>query len=159
MLGSVSLLMLIMWFAARLACNAHPDQIRDPRYVSVDQLARDPKNAALEFQLRFAAKDLLLAGELVSGKMADMIRERLRSCEGNMEPCEKERRDLKDKITGSASLLELSPARAVVEVTTFISNENPQTVTLDLIPAGQVWKVTQTREGSIRPPDAGPVAP
>src|ERR1700690_782816 len=71
MLGSVSLLMIIMWFAARIACNAHPDQIRDPRYVSVDQMAVDPKNAALEFQLRFAAKDYLLAAELVSGKMAD----------------------------------------------------------------------------------------
>ena len=71
MLGSISLLMIIMWFAARLACNAHPDQIREPRYVSVDQLARDPKNAALEFQLRLVSKDYLLAGEIGTGKMAE----------------------------------------------------------------------------------------
>ena len=155
MLGSISLLMIIMWFAARLACNAHPDQIRDPRYVSVDQLARDPKNAALEFQLRYVGKDYLLAGEIVTGKMADKIHELLSACEGNVEGCDKERLALKDKVTGTAALLDMSPARATVEVTTYVNNENPQTVTLDVVPSGQVWKVAQSREGSTRKPDAG----
>ena len=155
MLGSISLLMIIMWFAARLACNAHPDQIRDPRYVSVDQLARDPKNAALEFRLRYVAKDYLLAGEIVTGKMADKIHELLSACENNVEGCDKERLALKDKVTGTAALLDMSPTRATVEVTTYVNNENPQTVTLDVVPSGQVWKVAQSREGSTRRPDAG----
>ncbi len=159
MLGSVSLLMIIMWFAARLACNAHPDQIRDPRYVSVDQLARDPKNAALEFQLRYVAKDYLLAGELVSATMADKIHELLKFCEANVDTCDKDRLALKDKVIGSATLLELLPARAKVEVTTLINNANPQTVTLDLIPSGLVWKVTQSHDGGTPPPVGGPAVP
>jgi hypothetical protein len=158
MLGSVSLLMIIMWFTAKLACNAHPDQIRDPRYYSVDQLARDPKNAAFEFQLRYVAKDYLVAGELVSGKMAEKIRELLKFCEGNMDSCEKDRLALKDKITGTAALLEQSPSRATVEITTLINNENPQTVTLDLVPSGLVWKVTESRDGSMRRTDSVPSA-
>jgi hypothetical protein len=155
MLGSVSLLMIIMWFAARIACNAHPDQIRDPRYVSVDQMAVDPKNAALEFQLRFVAKDYLLAGELVWGIMADKIHDLLTFCENNPDTCEKDKLALKDKVTGSSTLWELTPSHASVEVTTLINGENPQTVTLDLIPSGKIWKVTQSREGSTRRPDAG----
>ncbi len=159
LLGSVSLLMVIMWFAARLACNAHPDHIRDPRYVSVDQLARDPKNAALEFQLRFVSKDVLLAGELVTGKMADSLRELIRACEGNTDGCGKERDALKNKVTGTANLLEMSPASAVVEVTTYISNVEPSTSVLDLVPVGQVWKVSQSRPRRTAQPAADPMAP
>ncbi len=159
MLGSISLLMIIMWFAARLACNAHPDQIREPRYVSVDQLARDPKNAALEFQLRLVSKDYLLAGEIVTGKMAEKIHELLTACERNVESCDKERLALKDKVTGTATLLDTSPTRATVEVTTYVNNENPQIVTLDVVQSGLVWKVAQSREGSTRKPDAGAAGP
>ncbi len=158
MLGSISLLMIIIWFAAKLACNAHPDQIRDPRYVSVDQLARDPKNAALEFQLRYVSKDYLLAGEIAAGKMADKIHELLTFCEGNVDSCEKDRLALKDKVTGTAALISVSPGHATAEVTTYVNNENPQTVTLEMAPSGQVWKVAQSREGSTRPPDAGTLA-
>ena len=159
LLGSVSLLMIIIWFAARLACNAHPDHLRDPRYVSVHQLAVDPKNAALEFQLRFVSKDVLLAGELVTGKMTDTLRELIRACEGNMEPCEKDRDALKNQVTGSAKLLELAPKRAVVEVTTYIRNENPSTSVLELEPVGQIWKVSQSRPSSKTQPSAEPMTP
>jgi hypothetical protein len=158
MLGSISLLMIIIWFAAKLACNAHPDQIRDPRYVSVDQLARDPKNAALEFQLRYVGKDYLSAGEIAAGKMAEKIHELLTFCEGNVDSCEKDRLALKDKVTGTAALISVSPGHSTVEVVTYVNNENPQTVTLEMAPSGQVWKVAQSREGSTRTPDAGTVA-
>lgn len=151
MLGSVSVLTIIMWFAGRLACNAHPDHIRDPRYVSVDQLARDPKNAGLEFALRLASKDILLAGEIATGTMADKIRELIRSCEGNMDGCAKEQAALKNKITGTASLLEMNPKRALVEVTTYTSNENPHTSLLQLVPVGQIWKVEQSRDVQKQP--------
>jgi hypothetical protein len=157
MLGSVSLLMIIMWFAARLACNAHPDHIRDPRYVSVDQLARDPKNAGLEFALRFASKDILLAGEIATGAMGDKIRELIQSCEKNVDGCAHEREALKNKITGTASLLEMSPKRALVEATTYTSNENPHTTLLELVPVGQGWKVAQAREVEKKPEAAEPL--
>jgi hypothetical protein len=157
MLASVSVLLVIMWFAARLACNAHPDHIRDPRYVSVEQLSRDPKNAALEFELRFTSKDLLLAGEIATGEMADKIRELLRNCEGNMESCEHDRQALKNKVTGSVALLEMNPKRATAEVTTYVSNENPHTSVLDLVLDGQVWKVAQARDAEKK--SATPGAP
>ena len=157
MLGSVSVLMIIMWFAAKLACNAHPDHLREPRYVSVDQLARDPKNAALEFQLRLTSKDYLLAGEIASGKVADKIHELLSFCEQNADTCEKERLALKDKVTGTAALIDTTPGRAVVEVTTYISGASPKTVTLDVAPLGQVWKVTQSRDGGALVPAADSV--
>ena len=155
MLGSVSLLMIIMWFAARIACNAHPDHLRDPRYVSVDQLAVDPKNAALEYQLRFVGKDYLLAGELVSGKMSDKIHDLLKFCENNVDTCEKDKLALKDKVTGTSTLMEVTPSHASAEVTTLINNENPQTVTLSLVPSGQIWKVAESRDGGARRPDTG----
>jgi hypothetical protein len=146
MLASVSALMVIMWFAARLACNAHPDHIRDPRYVSVSQLAHDPKNAALEFELRFVSKDILLASEIATGAMADKLRELLRNCESNVESCEHDRQALKNKVTGSVALLEMGPKRASVEVTTYVSNENPHTSVLELALDGEVWKVAQSRD-------------
>ena len=155
MLGSVSLLMIIMWFAARIACNAHPDHLRDTRYVSVDQLAVDPKNAALEYQLRFVGKDYLLAGELVSGKMSDKIHDLLKFCENNVDTCEKDKLALKDKVTGTSTLMEVTPSHASAEVTTLINNENPQTVTLSLVPSGQIWKVAESRDGGARRPDTG----
>ena len=157
MLGSVSVLVIIMWFAARLACNAHPDHIRDPRYVSVAQLARDPKNAGLEFQLRLTSKDVLLAGEIATGTMGDKIRELIQACERNPDACERDRAALKNKITGTASLLEMNSKHAIVEVTTYTSNEDPHSVVLDLVPDGQVWKVTQSRESEKKVPVAAAV--
>lgn|GEM_PF-2296086 len=151
MLGSVSILMIIIWFSARLACNAHPDHIRDPRYVSVDQLSRDPKNAGLEFALRLASKDVLLAGEIATGAVADKVRELIQSCETNMDACAREREALKNKVTGTARLLEMNPKRALVEVTTYTSNENPQTKQLELVPVGKVWKVAQSRDVETKP--------
>ena len=158
MLGSVSALMIIMWFAAKLACNAHPDHLREPRYVSVSQLARDPKNAALEFQTRFTAKDYLLAGEIASGPMADKIHELLTFCEANTDVCERDQIALKDKVTGTAALMDSTPAKATVEITTYVNGASPKTVTLDLVPVGQVWKVTQSRDGSLQPVDADAAA-
>jgi len=154
MLSSISVLVIIMWFAARLACNAHPDHIRDPRYVSVAQLARDPKNAGLEFQLRFASKDVILAGEIATGAMGDKIRELIQACERNPDVCERDRAALKNKITGTASLLEMNSKHAIVEVTTYTSNEDPHSVVLELVPDGQVWKVTQSRESEKKVPVA-----
>lgn len=148
MLGSVSLLMVIMWFAGRLACNAHPDHLRDPRYVSVDQLARDPKNAGLEFQLRMRGKDYLLANELATGQVADSLRGLLQICESNLDDCSKERDALKNKVTGSASLLAMTGQRATVQVTTYVSNEDPRTTRMELEPVNLVWKVRESREVS-----------
>ena len=91
--------------------------------------------------------------------MADKIHELLTFCEGNMDACEKNRLALKDRVTGTATLWDTSPSRATVEVTTLINSENPQTVTLDLIPSGLVWKVTQSREGGAQRPDAGSALP
>jgi len=158
MLGSISMLVIIMWFAARLACNAHPDHIRDPRYVSVAQLARDPKNAGLEFQLRFVSKDVILAGEIATGTVGDKIRELIQACERNLDACERDREALKNKITGTASLLEMNSKHAIVEVTTYTSNEDPHSVVLELVPDGQVWKVTQSRESEKKVPVAATLA-
>ena len=123
------------------------------------EIFRDPKNAALEFQLRFSAKDYLLAGEIASGKMAERIRELLAFCEANVDACEKDRLALKDKVTATAALLEASPSRAVVDVTTYVNNANPKAVTLELVPMGQVWKVTQSRDGSAQTAGAANPAP
>lgn len=155
MLGVVSIAMIIMWFAAKLACNAHPDHLREPRYVSVNQLARDPKNAALEFQLRITSKDYLLAGEIASGKVAEKIHELLSFCEANVDTCEKQRLELKDKVTGTAALIDATSGHALVEVTTYVNGENPKTVTLDVAPFGQVWKVIQSKDGGALPSGAG----
>ena len=96
----------------------------------------------------------MLAGEIASGKVADKIHELLSFCEQNVDTCEKERLALKDKVTGTSALIDTTAGRAVVEVTTYINGVSPKTVTLDVAPLGQVWKVTQSRDGGALAPAA-----
>ena len=49
MLGILGLMTIIMWALARGACNYHPPkETRVPRKVTIEELAHDPKNAAVE---------------------------------------------------------------------------------------------------------------
>ena len=55
MLGVIGIMTLCMWIFARGGCNYHPPkETRDPRKIDLVDLARDPKDAALEFELRWS---------------------------------------------------------------------------------------------------------
>ena len=73
MLGAMSALTLVAWFAARLACNAHPDQVREPKHFSTKDLAADPKNAAFEFHHSFETGDYTTALDLAGGEMKKIV--------------------------------------------------------------------------------------
>ena len=91
--------------------------------------------------------------------MSDKIHDLLKFCENNVDTCEKDKLALKDKVTGTSTLMEVTPSHASAEVTTLINNENPQTVTLSLVPSGKIWKVAESRDGGARRPDTAAAVP
>ena len=67
MLGVIGIMTLCMWVFARGGCNYHPPkESRDPRKIELVDLAREPKDAALEFELRLSMKSFGGALELAS---------------------------------------------------------------------------------------------
>ena len=75
MLGVIGIMTLCMWVFARGGCNYHPPkESRDPRKVELVELARDPKDAAMEFELRWSTKSFGGAAELAKGPMVEQVK-------------------------------------------------------------------------------------
>src|SRR5262245_50252265 len=67
MLGVMGFMTIVLWAFARGGCNYHPPrETRRPRPVKTEELARDPKDAALEMQQRLIQYDFDGALELAT---------------------------------------------------------------------------------------------
>jgi hypothetical protein len=141
MLAIISVATLVMWGAGRAACNHHPPrETRRPRHVATAELARDPKNAAIEMQQRWATHNFSGALELATDKVAQQVQKELQACEADADACQKRHETLKGRVMTVGTLLEREANSARVRVTS-IDQGKPDSYVLQLEQAGPIWKV------------------
>jgi hypothetical protein len=117
MLSVVAIMTLCMWVFARGGCNYHPPkESRDPRKVELSELAREPKDAAMEFELRWSTKSFGGAAELAKGPMVEQVKQAQQQCDAD-PGCAKKASDLRSSVLVSAQLLERGPTQSVARVT------------------------------------------
>lgn len=152
MLGVVSACTLVMWGFGRAACNLHPPrESRKPRTVSVQDLARDPKNAAIELQQRWAVHRYGNAMDLASGPVADELRKKAMECEARTEACQKEQAQLADQVKTIGDLLRRDMTTAIVRVKSYGPGSAEEKYLVTLESAGTIWKA-KSREKDIGQP-------
>jgi len=140
-LGFMGLVTLALWVFARAACNYHPPrETRRPRAVKLEDLARDPKDAALEMQQRLTQLDFEGALQLAMGDAASEINKAKAACDAKPQDCAMKRKQLEKSVESTAALLERSATEATARVTTV--KPGGKDVTLDhLQRQGTIWKV------------------
>jgi hypothetical protein len=117
MLSVVAIMTLCMWVFARGGCNYHPPkESRDPRKIELADLVREPKDAAMEFELRWSTKSFGGTAELAKGPMVEQVKQAQQRCDAD-PGCAKKASDLRSSVLVSAQLLERGPTQSVVRVT------------------------------------------
>jgi hypothetical protein len=153
MLGVIGIMTLCMWIFARGGCNYHPPkETRDPRKVELVDLARDPKDAALEFELRFAMKSFGGALELAKGPMVEQVKQQQKICDAD-PGCSQQASTLRGAVQATVQLLERDPYRAVSRVTTTGVGSQPQRHIIRVEREGQIWKTVsrEVDDGTFKP--------
>jgi len=151
MLGVLGLLTVIMWALARGACNYHPPkETRVPRVVSTEDLARDPKNAAIELQQRLLTHDFAGAAELATGDVAQQVQQAQAACNA---ACLAEKKALSEKVLTSGVILDANMMGATVRVTSVGLPGAPKVFLLRMERSEAIWKAT------LRKPDDGSALP
>jgi hypothetical protein len=145
MLGVIGVMTLVMWIFARGGCNYHPPkETRDPRKIDLVELAREPKDAALEFELRWATKSFGGALELAKGPMLDVVKKEQQACDADAS-CAARASDLRSTVAVTAELLERDATRSVSRVTTVGASAKPSKHIIRVERDGVIWK-TVSRE-------------
>jgi len=161
MLGVIGIMTLCMWVFARGGCNYHPPkETRDPRKVELVDLARDPKDAAMEFELRWSTKRWAGALELAKGPMVEQVKQQQQACDAN-PACAQKASELRSTVLVSAELLERDPMHSVSRVTTVGTGGKPERHIIKVERDQQIWKTVarDVDDGSFkpRPPQAPPM--
>jgi hypothetical protein len=152
MLGVMCVVTLVLWGFARGACNYHPPrETRRPRVVKTEELARDPKDAALEMQQRLLQRDFTGALELSAGDAQKLVEAAKKTCESKPQDCAMERQQRKKNVFTRAELLERNPGGATARVIS-TTPAGKETNILRLERAGTFWKVTSSKpdDGSFK---------
>lgn len=157
MLTVVGIMTMCMWLFARGGCNYHPPkESRDPRKVELVDLARDPKDAAMEFELRWATKTFGGAAELAKGPMVEEVRKQQQACDADPQ-CAKKASDRRSTVLVSAELLERTPTQAVARITTTGMGPTPEKHLIVVERDQAIWKTVSRKvdDGSFkaRPPE------
>jgi len=161
-LGFMGVVTLVLWGFARGACNYHPPrETRVPRAVKLEDLAREPKDAALEMQQRFLMANYAGAAELSTGEALVAVQKVKSECEQKPQDCAMKRKNLEKHVLSTPALLERTPSSAVVRVTSEVNGKKEVSL-LTVERAGAIWKVASRvpDDGSYRPqarPEEPPV--
>ncbi len=159
MIGVMALATLVMWGTAKTACNAHPAQTRKPRALTVAELSKDPKAAALEMAQRWASYDFDGALELATDKVEAEIKTAKGACEKD-SACSAAAKKEYDTALAKAALLGREGAKATVRVTGLGGALEGQTKLYEVELAGPTWKVARVTDKVPAPPPAPrPVPP
>jgi hypothetical protein len=151
MLGVLGVLTVIMWALARGGCNYHPPkETRVPRVVTTEELARDPKNAAIELQQRWLTRDFAGAAELATGEAAQQLQQDKAACNA---ACLAEKKSLTDKVLTSAVILDANMMGATARVSSVGLPGGTKVFLLRMERAESIWKAT------LRKPDDGTPLP
>jgi|GEM_PF-675720 len=152
MLGVLGLMTVIMWALARGACNYHPPkETRVPRVVTTEDLARDPKNAAVELQQRWLTRDFTGAAELATGDVAQQLQQDKAACNA---ACLAEKKALSEKVLTSAVILDGNMMGATARVTSVGLPGGSKVFLLRMERSEQIWKATMRKldDGTPLPP-------
>jgi hypothetical protein len=153
MLTVIGIMTLCMWIFARGGCNYHPPkETRDPRKVDLVDLARDPKDAAMEFELRWSMKSWGGAMELAKGPMLDEVKQQQKACDAN-PACAQKASDLRATVQVSAQLLERDMMHSVSRVITVGTGPTPEKHIIKVERDQQIWKTVsrEVDDGSFKP--------
>jgi hypothetical protein len=158
MLGVMAIVTITLWIFARGACNYHPPrETRRPRPVKLEELARDPKGAAIEMQQRFAHLNFDGALELAVGDAANEVKQAKSDCMQKPQDCAMKKKQLEKGVDSTAALLERSGTEATVRVTTQKAGGPKDVKLMRLERQGPIWKVTSRAPDDPnfkpRPPD------
>jgi hypothetical protein len=160
MLGVLCGLTLILWGFAHGACNYHPPkETRRPRQVPTAELAREPKDAAIELVHRWATLNLAGALELAKGSLSDEIAKDKASCDQNAADCKRKSAELDKTVLTSAVLLEREPQTAAARVTVRGLDGGPKNYIVQLERDASYWKATSRAvdDGTYKVKPAAPV--
>jgi hypothetical protein len=147
MLGVLGILTVVMWALARGGCNYHPPkETRVPRVVTTEELARDPKNAAIELQQRWLTRDFAGAQELTQGDVSKQVQADQAACDA---ACQGEKKALAAKVLTSGVILDANMMGATVRVSSTGLPGGPKVFLLRMERAESIWKAT------LRKPDDG----
>ena len=139
-LGVMCVVTLVLWGFARGACNYHPPrETRRPRAVKIEDLARDPKDAAIELQQRRLQRDFVGALELATGDAKALVEKEKAQCDAKPQDCALERGQRKKNVFTRAELLERNPGGAVARVIS-TTPTGKETNIVKLERAGSIWK-------------------
>ena len=142
-LGFMGIVTLALWGFARGACNYHPPrETRRPRPVKTEELARDPKDAALEMQQRLLHLDYAGAEELATGEALAAVQKAKAECQAKAADCAMQRKNREKHVLSTPALLDRQPAAAVVRVTSEVLGKKEVNL-LHVERAGQIWKVAR----------------
>jgi hypothetical protein len=157
MLGVLGLMTVIMWSLARGGCNYHPPkETRVPRVVTTEELARDPKNAAIELQQRWLTRDFVRAAELATGEAAQQLQQDKAACNA---ACLAEKESLSDKVLTSAVILDANMMAATARVTSVGLPGGPKVFLLRMERAEAIWKATMRKLDDNTPLPPLPASP
>jgi hypothetical protein len=141
MLGVMAIVTLALWGFARAACNYHPPrETRRPRAMKIEELAREPKDAALEMQQRLAQYDFDGAAQLAAGDAAAEVAKAKAACAQQSAQCAMKRKQFEKNVDSAAALLERTATSATVRVTTLKPGGKEVTLA-KLERQGPIWKV------------------
>jgi hypothetical protein len=141
MLGVMAIVTLALWGFARAGCNYHPPrETRRPRVLKLEELAREPKDAALEMQQRLVQLDFEGAVQLATGAAAADVAKAKADCAAQPQDCAMKRNQLVKGVASTAQLLERSPTNATVRVIT-IKPGGKEATLAKLERQGPIWKV------------------
>ena len=152
MLGAMSALTVVLWFMAKLSCNIHPDQMRDPKHFSTRELAADPKNAAFEFHHRFETADYVTSFDLATGEMKRIVETKLSECEQGIDACLERQKRMAGTIESTARVMDRGENRATVEITSVYKGSlGTKDFSFEVVKEGEFWRVASRRELATAP--------
>lgn len=96
-IGLLGAATLGMWSSARLACNVHTGETKRPREVKLEELAREPNDAALELAQRWNTNDFEGAAQLAEGDLARRLTAEAQRCKADAS-CKKLETELSPRL-------------------------------------------------------------
>jgi len=158
LLAVMGFMTIVLWAFAKGGCNYHPPrETRRPRAVKTEELARDPKDAALEMQQRFVQYDFDGALELAADSAETDVKRKKAECATKVKECA-ETKKKNERAATVAVLLERDMASATVRATTTGAGAKQANI-VRLERKGPLWKVVSLAadDGSYTPKPRLPV--
>jgi hypothetical protein len=161
MLGVMCAMTIVLWAFAKGGCNYHPPrETKRPRPMKTEELARDPKDAALEMQQRLGYYNFDGALELVADAAEAEVKKRKADCAAKVKECA-ENKKKHERTSTVAALLERDMGSALVRATSVTPGGGKEVNIHKLERRGPSWKVVSfsTDDGSYKPKPPAPMEP